>query len=93
MGNEAEETVRAAADEPRCDQRFVRLEAELAKAQKDNDHLKQEWQKYRLALNRIAHPKAYRINPGHEAEIARRALVIGMDVDPLPTGAKSEPNA
>jgi hypothetical protein len=41
-------------------------------------------QKYRLALNRIAHPKQYNINPGFEREIARRALVIGMTVEPLP---------
>ncbi len=74
--------------------RLVRLEAELAKEHADNAKLKQEWQKYRLALNRIAHPETYGIRPGHEVNIALRALVIGMEVDPLPRGAKiTEPNS
>lgn len=46
-----------------------------------------ECQKYRVALNRIAHPESWSINEGFEKEIARRALVIGMKVEELPEGA------
>jgi hypothetical protein len=50
-----------------------------------------ECQKYRVALNRVAHPATWGVNPGHHVEIARRALVIGMSVDPLPESAKIIP--
>ena len=69
---------------------LVRLEAELSKAHATISQLQEEWRKYRLALNRIAHPTTYGMNKGHEREIARRALVIGMTVEPLPKGAISE---
>jgi hypothetical protein len=88
------ENLNEAADSGLLQTRLVRLEAELAKEHADNAKLKQEWQKYRLALNRIAHPETYGIRTGHEVNIALRALVIGMEVDPLPRGAKiTEPNA
>jgi hypothetical protein len=47
-----------------------------------------ECQKYRVALNRVAHLETWGVNSGHHVEIARRALVIGMKVDPLPEAAK-----
>lgn len=48
--------------------------------------------KLRAALNRIAHPETWGVNPGFESEIARRALVIGEAVDELPPGAEKPPN-
>jgi hypothetical protein len=66
------------------------LENALEKEQKSNAHLKEEWRKYRLALNRIAHPQEYGIVPGFEREIARRALVIGMVVESLPPQAHNK---
>tara|TARA_R110000822_G_scaffold110654_1_gene240873 strand:+ start:1458 stop:1745 length:288 start_codon:yes stop_codon:yes gene_type:complete len=64
----------------------LELEAERARV----EHLNKEWLKYRKALNRIAHPETYKVNGGYHMEIARTALVIGMDVDELPHGASKD---
>ena len=74
-------------------QRLARLEAELSKAHATISQLQEEWRKYRLALSRVAHPTIHGMNEGHEREIARRALVIGMTVEPLHKVAISETNA
>ena len=72
---------------------LVRLEGELAKALKSNEHLSSEWRKYRYALNAIAHPVSWSVIPGSEVEIASRALLIGADLDPVPEHAKvKKPN-
>jgi hypothetical protein len=70
------------------------LRREVAHLMTKRVKLHAECQKYRVALNRVAHPETWGVNPGHHVEIARRALVIGMKVDPLPESAKiSQPNA
>lgn len=70
------------------------LRREVAHLMTEKVKLHTECQKYRVALNRVAHPETWGVNPGHHVEIARRALVIGMKVDPLPEAAKiSLPNA
>lgn len=57
------------------------------------DQLHAECRKYRLALNRIAHPNSYQIIPGHEVEIASRALLIGGTASPVPEAAKASETA
>lgn len=64
------------------------LEAEVKRLEGEVDKLNKECQKYRIALNRVARPSTWGIPEGYHAEIARRALVIGEEVDPLPEGAK-----
>jgi hypothetical protein len=72
---------------------LVRLEDKLARVMKSNEHLSNEWRKYRYALNSIAHPKSWGVIPGNEIEIASRALLIGADLDPVPEHAKvKKPN-
>lgn len=65
----------------------VPLREKIGKLEDEIISLHKECQKYRVALNRIAHPESWSINEGFEAEIARRALVIGMKVEELPEGA------
>lgn len=65
----------------------MRLEDEITRMHENTTHLQCEWQKYRLALNRIGHASAYGIKPGFDVEIARRALVIGENVHPVPKEA------
>jgi len=67
------------------------LRREVAHLMTEKVKLHAECQKYRVALNRVAHPATWGVNPGHHVEIARRALVIGMSVDPLPESAKIIP--
>jgi hypothetical protein len=64
------------------------LHREIAALMTEKVKLHAECQKYRIALNRIAAPETWGINPGHHAEIARRALILGLKVDPLPDAAK-----
>jgi len=45
--------------------------------------------KLRTALNRIAHPASYGTKGMDPREIARRALILGMTVNPLPSPNKS----
>lgn len=61
---------------------------EVAHLMTEKVKLHAECQKYRVALNRVANPETWGANPGHHVEIARRALVIGIKVDPLPDAAK-----
>ena len=64
----------------------LKQQVEVVRAQITALH--EECRKYRIALNRIAHPDSYEIVPGHEVEIARRCLLIGVDVPALPEEAK-----
>lgn len=66
-----------------------RLQVVITKLQKRVDGDNKDWLKYRLALLRIAHPKTYQTERYDPREIARRALVIGMDIDPLPDLTKA----
>jgi len=50
----------------------------------------EEIAKLRTALNRIAHPATYGTEDMDPREIARRALVVGMKVNPLPSPANSK---
>lgn len=69
------------------------LRGEVAHLMTEKVKLHAECQKYRVALNRVASPKTWGVNPGYHVEIASRALVIGMKADPLPEAAKiSQPN-
>jgi hypothetical protein len=60
-----------------------KLENERNEARAKIERLHAECRKYRLALNRIAHPESYGVKRGYEKEIARRTLVIGVPIDPL----------
>jgi hypothetical protein len=66
------------------------LETECVDLRVEVADLHQECKKYRLALNRIAHPKEYGLDDGHHNEIAKRALVIGVYVNPLPSYLQSK---
>lgn len=67
-----------------CEELLCEIDYLVRKNAKLND----DCRKYRVALNRIAKPETWGINPGFHTEIAKRALVIGVNVDPLPDGAK-----
>jgi hypothetical protein len=60
----------------------------ISKLQNEIISMHNECRKYRVALNRIMNPELWRIKPGFGAEIARRALIIGVKVDPLPDAVK-----
>lgn len=61
---------------------------EIARLRSKVDSLHLECRKYRIALNRVALPGLWGCKPGFHVEIAKRALLIGEEVDPLPEEAK-----
>jgi hypothetical protein len=61
---------------------------EIARLQSKIDSLHLECRKYRIALNRVATPALWGCKPGFHAEIARRALLIGVEIEPLPEEAR-----
>lgn len=71
------------------EQQIAALEEKLEVVNEQIKKLHKECRKYRLALNRIAHPDSYEIVPGHEVEIARRCLLIGENGPALPEEAKA----
>ena len=64
-----------------------RLKAHALRAEAKIKELHLECQKYRVALNRVAYPTSWGVKPGFHVDIAIRALVIGENPDPIPTGA------
>jgi hypothetical protein len=74
----------------KTDKREAEMQQLADRSNKMVDEIKElhlELRRYRIALNRIAHPKSWGVNPGFHEEIARRALIIGQPVAELPPGA------
>lgn len=77
-------------DEPKVDTKHGDerdLEEENRRLRREIARLHVECRDYRVALNRVAWPASWGVNPGYHREIARRVLIIGDRINELPPGA------